>query len=85
VIASPMLQYRAPFALDPPDYPWFPCAMMQKDMDLALQLGRELGVPLPSTSATQEVLTATRAFGYGDEDFAVIFHGLARMSGMARG
>ena len=85
VIASPMLQYRAPFALDPPDYPWFPCAMMQKDMDLALQLGRELGVPLPSTSATQEVLTATRAFGYGDEDFAVIFHGLARMSGVARG
>jgi 3-hydroxyisobutyrate dehydrogenase-like beta-hydroxyacid dehydrogenase len=85
VIASPMLQYRAPFALDPPDYPWFPCAMMQKDMDLALQLGRELGVPLPSTAATQEVLTATRAFGYGEEDFAVIFHGLARMSGVARG
>jgi 3-hydroxyisobutyrate dehydrogenase-like beta-hydroxyacid dehydrogenase len=54
-------------------------------MDLALQLGRELGVPLPSTAATQEVLTATRAFGYGEEDFAVIFHGLARMSGVARG
>jgi 3-hydroxyisobutyrate dehydrogenase-like beta-hydroxyacid dehydrogenase len=84
VIASPMLQYRAPFALDPPDYPWFPCAMMQKDMDLALQLGREMRVPLPATAATQEVLTATQGLGYGDEDFAVIFHGLARMSGMER-
>jgi len=84
VIASPMLQYRAPFALDPPDYPWFPCGMMQKDMDLALQLGRELGVPLPTTAATQEALTTTRALGYGDEDFAVVFHGLARMSGMER-
>jgi 3-hydroxyisobutyrate dehydrogenase-like beta-hydroxyacid dehydrogenase len=84
VIASPMLQYRAPFALDPPEYPWFPCAMMQKDMDLALQLGREMGVPLPTTAATQEALTATRALGYGDQDFAALFHGLARMSGIER-
>ncbi|MEA2719507.1 MAG: hypothetical protein QOJ39_1371 [Candidatus Eremiobacteraeota bacterium] len=84
VIASPMLQYRAPFALDPPDYAWFPVGMMQKDMDLALQLGREMGVPLPATAATQEVLTATRALGYGDQDFAAIFHGLARMAGFER-
>ena len=84
VIASPMLQYRAPFALDPPEYAWFPCAMMQKDLDLALQLGREMGVPLPTTAATQEALTATRALGYGDQDFAALFHGLARMSGIDR-
>ncbi|MDB5071060.1 MAG: NAD(P)-dependent oxidoreductase [Candidatus Eremiobacteraeota bacterium] len=84
VIASPMLQYRAPFALDPPDYAWFPCAMMQKDMDLALELGRELRVPLPTTAATREVLTATRALGYGEEDFAALFHGLARMAGFER-
>ena len=58
--------------------------MMQKDLDLALQLGREMGVPLPTTAATQEVLTATRALGYGDEDFAALFHGLARMSGFER-
>jgi 3-hydroxyisobutyrate dehydrogenase-like beta-hydroxyacid dehydrogenase len=85
VIASPMLQYRAPFALDPPDHAWFDCGMMQKDMDLALQLGRELGVVLPTTAATQEVLTATRALGYGKDDFASVFHGLARMSGFEHG
>jgi 3-hydroxyisobutyrate dehydrogenase-like beta-hydroxyacid dehydrogenase len=84
VIASPMLQYRAPFALDPPDYPWFPCTMMQKDLDLALALGRECRVPLPTTAATQEVLTATEALGYAGEDFAALFHGLARMSGFER-
>jgi 3-hydroxyisobutyrate dehydrogenase-like beta-hydroxyacid dehydrogenase len=84
VIASPMLQYRAPFALDPPDYPWFPCTMMQKDMDLALQLGRELRVPLPTTAATQEILTATQAAGYGGEDFAALFHGLAHIAGFER-
>jgi 3-hydroxyisobutyrate dehydrogenase-like beta-hydroxyacid dehydrogenase len=84
VIASPMLQYRAPFALDPPDYAWFPCAMMQKDLDLALELGREMRVPLPTTAATREVLTATRALGFGEQDFAALFHGLARMSGIDR-
>jgi 3-hydroxyisobutyrate dehydrogenase-like beta-hydroxyacid dehydrogenase len=82
VIASPMLQYRAPFALDPPDYAWFPCTMMQKDLDLALELGREMSVPLPTTAATREVLTATRALGYGKDDFAALFHGLAHMSGI---
>jgi 3-hydroxyisobutyrate dehydrogenase len=84
VIASPMLQYRARFALDPPDHAWFDCAMMQKDLDLALELGRETRVPLPTSAATREVLAATRAYGYGEEDFAAIFHGLARMAGFER-
>ena len=47
-----------------------------------IQLGRETGVPLPTTAVTQEVLTATRALGFGDQDFAALFHGLARMSGL---
>jgi 3-hydroxyisobutyrate dehydrogenase-like beta-hydroxyacid dehydrogenase len=84
VIASPMLQYRAPFALDPPDYAWFDTTMMQKDMGLALELGRATGVALPATAATQEVITTAQALGYGKEDFAVIFHALAAMAGIAR-
>ncbi|HZO95125.1 MAG TPA: NAD(P)-dependent oxidoreductase [Candidatus Baltobacteraceae bacterium] len=84
VIASPMLQYRAPFALDPPEYAWFDTKMMQKDLSLALELGNEVQVPLPATAAAQEVLTATRAAGFAKEDFAVIFHGLASMAGIPR-
>jgi 3-hydroxyisobutyrate dehydrogenase-like beta-hydroxyacid dehydrogenase len=84
VIASPMLQYRAPFALDPPEYAWFDTKMMQKDLTLALELGTEVRVPLPTTAATQEILTATRAMGFEKEDFAVLFHGLARMCGIER-
>jgi 3-hydroxyisobutyrate dehydrogenase-like beta-hydroxyacid dehydrogenase len=84
VIASPMLQYRAPFALDPPAYAWFDCAMMQKDVALALELGRTHGVPLPTTGAADELLSATRSAGFGNEDFAVLFHGLARMAGFER-
>ncbi len=40
VIASPMVAYRGPFVLGHPDEAWFDCHMMQKDMNLALELGR---------------------------------------------
>jgi 3-hydroxyisobutyrate dehydrogenase-like beta-hydroxyacid dehydrogenase len=46
VIASPMLKYRGPFVLGQPDEAWFDMTMMQKDLLLALDLGRELQVPL---------------------------------------
>ena len=82
VIASPMVAYRAPFVLEQPDEAWFDCRMMQKDMNLALELGRELEVPLPTTAVTNELLTAANAMGIGDRDFAVLFDVLASMSGM---
>jgi 3-hydroxyisobutyrate dehydrogenase-like beta-hydroxyacid dehydrogenase len=49
VIASPMVAYRGPFVLEQPEEAWFDCHMMQKDLNLALELGRELEVPLPTT------------------------------------
>jgi 3-hydroxyisobutyrate dehydrogenase-like beta-hydroxyacid dehydrogenase len=82
-IASPMVQYRGPFVLDMPDEAWFDCNMMQKDMVLALDLGRELDVPLPSTAIADQVLTAARGMGLAQHDFAVMFDVLAQMSGLA--
>jgi len=67
-----------------PDEAWFNCGMMQKDMNLALEMGRELGVPLPTTAATNEFLTAAEAMGLGDQDFAVVFDVLAHLSGVKR-
>src|SRR5262249_41508168 len=52
VIASPMVAYRGPLVLGHPEEVWFDCHMMQKDLNLALQLGRELEVPLPTTAVT---------------------------------
>src|SRR5438105_4393461 len=83
-IGSPMLQYRGPFVLRLPDEAWFDTTMMQKDLRLALDMGRELGVPLPTTSTTNEWLTAARAMGLADEDFAAVFQALARASGAER-
>jgi len=84
VIGSPMVKYRGPFVLGMPDEAWFDCNMMQKDMNLALEMGRELGVPLPTTAVTNELLTAARGMGWEGQDFAVVFDVLARLSGVER-
>jgi 3-hydroxyisobutyrate dehydrogenase-like beta-hydroxyacid dehydrogenase len=81
VIASPMVQYRGPFVLRMPDEAWFGVNMMQKDLLLALEMGRQLDVPLPTTAVTNEMLTAARGMGLAEQDFAVVFEALARMSG----
>ena len=84
VIASPMVQSRGPFVLDMPQEAWFNVNMMQKDMLLALEMGRHLNVPLPTTAVTNEFLTAARGMGYVERDFAVIFNVLAEMSGIKK-
>jgi 3-hydroxyisobutyrate dehydrogenase-like beta-hydroxyacid dehydrogenase len=83
-IASPMVQYRGPFVLKQPDEAWFNVNMMQKDMLLALEMGRQLDVPLPTTATTNEFLTAARGMGLAAMDFAVMFDVLARMSGVSK-
>ena len=82
VIASPMVQYRGPFVLKMPHEAWFNVNMMQKDMLLALELGRQLDVPMPTTAVTNEFLTAARGMGLVEKDFAVVFEVLAQMSGV---
>ncbi len=82
VVASPMLKYRAPFIREMPEKAWFDIGMMQKDVMLALELGRESGVPLPTASVANEFLTSAKALGLGDRDFAALFYALATMAGV---
>jgi 3-hydroxyisobutyrate dehydrogenase-like beta-hydroxyacid dehydrogenase len=82
VIASPMVKYRGPFVLKMPDEAWFDVNMMQKDLLLALEMGRGLDVPLPTTAVTNEMLTAARGMGLEKKDFAVLFEVLAWMAGL---
>ena len=83
-IASPMIKYRGPFVLTMPEEAWFDVNMMQKDMLLALEMGRALDVPLPTTAVSNEFLTAARGMGFAKKDFAVVFDVLARMSGVGK-
>ncbi len=83
-IGSPMVKYRRPFVIKLPDEAWFNVNMMQKDMLLALELGRKLDVPMPSTAVANEFLTAARGVGLEKEDFAVVFDVLAKLCGVKR-
>jgi 3-hydroxyisobutyrate dehydrogenase-like beta-hydroxyacid dehydrogenase len=85
VMASPMVKYRGPFVLNMPDEAWFDVNMMQKDMLLALEMGLQLDVPLPTTAITNQFLTAARGMGLAEKDFAIIFEVLARMAGKKPG
>ena len=82
-IASPMIKYRGPFVLQQPEEAWFDVNMMQKDMVLAMELGRQLDVPLPTTAVSNEFLTAARGMGWTKYDFACMFDVLAAMSGVS--
>ncbi len=82
VIASPMVKYRGPLVLGMPDEAWFDMNMMQKDLSLALEMGKQFQVPLPTTAVTNQMLTAARGMGLAEKDFAAVFEALARMSGV---
>src|SRR5262245_33351630 len=83
VIASPMVKYRGPFVLGMPAEAWFDVGMMQKDLRLALGLARSVGVTLPSTALTHEMLAAAGGLGLARHDFAVVFDVVAALSGLS--
>ena len=76
-IGSAMLQARAGFLRELPDTAWFDVTMMQKDLRLALASGHDEGVPMPSTTAADKMLSTARAAGYEHRDIAVLFRTLS--------
>ncbi len=79
---SPAMKFRCPLVVKKEDEVWFNVDMMQKDMLLALEIGRKSGVPMASAALANEYLTAARGLGLAEEDFAAIFEVVARMSGL---
>jgi 3-hydroxyisobutyrate dehydrogenase-like beta-hydroxyacid dehydrogenase len=80
-IGSPMLKARSGLVLDLPDEAWFDVRLMQKDLVLALDTGRQLRVPMPSAATADELLTVARGLGYERRDVAALFEVLARLAG----
>ena len=80
VAASTAMKYRAPFILNMPEEVWFSAGMMLKDIQLARELGEELGVSLRTVELSEEMLIKAKEWGWGDEDFAVLFRVVERMS-----
>jgi 3-hydroxyisobutyrate dehydrogenase-like beta-hydroxyacid dehydrogenase len=83
VAASPVLGYRGPFVLEGrmPDVPLADVTLQQKDMLLALELGRTLGSPVPLAAAANEMMNACRGLGIDHRDFVTAHEVYRRLGG----
>jgi 3-hydroxyisobutyrate dehydrogenase-like beta-hydroxyacid dehydrogenase len=86
VVASPVLNYRAPLILEGhiSDATYGNVNLQQKDMLLALDLGRKMGVPVPLGAAANEMLNACRGLGLADHDFVTVYEVYRRLGGMTK-
>lgn len=86
VIASPVIAYRAPLLLEGhiSDATYGNVNLQQKDMLLALNMGRKMGVPVPLGAAANEMLNACRGLGLEHHDFVTVYEVYRRLGGMAK-
>jgi len=86
VVASPVLNYRAPLILEGhiSDATYGNVNLQQKDMLLALDLGRKMGVPVPLGAAANEMLNACRGLGLAHHDFVAVYEVYRRLGGMSK-
>jgi 2-hydroxy-3-oxopropionate reductase len=61
--------------------PGFRIALHQKDLNLALQSARELGVALPNTASAQQLFSAVVAAGGGQQDHSAMVRALEILAG----
>ncbi|MFN3655724.1 MAG: NAD(P)-dependent oxidoreductase [Pseudolabrys sp.] len=83
VAASPVIGYRGPFILEGkmPEVPLADVTLQQKDMMLALNLGRRLGSPVPLAAAANEMMNACRGLGIDANDFVVAHRVYRKLGG----
>jgi 3-hydroxyisobutyrate dehydrogenase-like beta-hydroxyacid dehydrogenase len=86
VVASPVISYRAPLILEGhiSDATYGDVNLQQKDMLLALNLGRKMGVPVPLGAAANEMLNACRGLGLDHHDFVAVYEVYRRLGGMSK-
>jgi 3-hydroxyisobutyrate dehydrogenase-like beta-hydroxyacid dehydrogenase len=86
VTASPVLGYRGPFILNGgmPAKPLADVTLQQKDMLLALDLGRTLGSPVPLAAAANEMMNACRGLGIDHRDFVTAHEVYLRLGGQLK-
>jgi 3-hydroxyisobutyrate dehydrogenase/2-hydroxy-3-oxopropionate reductase len=66
---SGLASYKAPFILNRDFTTNFSSKWMRKDVGFAMELAQSLNLPLPMTAVTEQMLQATIAKGWGDDDF----------------
>jgi 3-hydroxyisobutyrate dehydrogenase-like beta-hydroxyacid dehydrogenase len=81
VMGSTFTRYKTPAFVNLEWTPTFTWHLLRKDFELGLEQGRELNVPLPTSSVAHQIVVEGIARGWGDEDFAALLELQAAASG----
>jgi 2-hydroxy-3-oxopropionate reductase len=78
--SSRILEVHAERMINRTFAPGFRIALHQKDLNLALQSARELGVSLPHTASAQQLFSAVSAAGGGQQDHSALIQAIERLA-----
>ncbi|MCS6951544.1 MAG: NAD(P)-dependent oxidoreductase [Bryobacterales bacterium] len=77
-----LIEFKAPYILRRDFGANFSLKWMHKDIELMLESGKQLGVPLPLTSLTQQMFRAAMAIGNPEADFCSAIRVLEQWAGV---
>lgn len=79
---SGLISFKAPYVLARDFRTNFATKWMHKDVGLALESAKGMDVPMPATALTEQMLRATIARGWGDDDFCSAIRVLEEWAGV---
>lgn len=82
VMGSVFSRYKTPAFVNLDFKVTFTPYLLRKDLDLGLEAGRKLGVPLPLASITRDLIQTMMGHGMTEEDFSTLLLLQAKASGM---
>jgi len=83
VMGSMFTRYKTPAFVNLDFKVTFTPELLRKDLDLGLDAGRRLEVPMPLASATRDLIQSMMGRGMKEEDFATLLLQQAQASGIA--
>jgi 3-hydroxyisobutyrate dehydrogenase-like beta-hydroxyacid dehydrogenase len=82
VMGSMFSRYKTPAFVNLDWTPTFTPVLLRKDLDLGLKAAKQLGVTLPVTQVTRDLVNAAVEAGQTDCDFAILLERQAAQAGM---
>lgn len=79
---SGLISFKAPYIFSRDFGTNFATKWMHKDVGLALESAKSLGVPLPATALTEQMLRANMASGRAEDDFCSVIRVLEDWAGV---
>ena len=82
VMGSMFTRYKTPALVNLDFHVTFTPKLLRKDLDLGLDAGKHLEVPMPTTSVTRDLLQQMIGHGMTEEDFSTLLLMQAKASGI---